>query len=343
MPIYTVLGPIAPDELGRTSMHEHLLCDTRVWLTPATERPSSDRVEMSTLGFLRWNVAGLEDNLVIDEPDAVVDELSAARVAGASAVVDLTVVGIGRDVARLPDVSRRSGVHVIAGCGFYLDVAHPSWVEDAAVEAIAAVMTRELVHGVDDTGIRPGMIGEIGTGHAFTAAERKVVLGAGIAAASTGAAVNVHLDRRGDHAVEVVRMLTGEGVPADRIVLSHMDYQSLERNLEAVATGAVVEYDTFGSEVYYGSLGFKDPTDLERLGLVQAMVERGFASQIVLGCDTWTKTGLARYGGLGYRHLFARIAPLLTSRHGVPPEAITDMLEGTPRRILDRPAVETLA
>ena len=71
----TVLGSVDSGDLGRTYMHEHVFVDSRVWLEPSHERnapPPTAPVSIETLGFLRWNPHSLEDNLIVDDPDAIV-------------------------------------------------------------------------------------------------------------------------------------------------------------------------------------------------------------------------------------------------------------------------------
>jgi phosphotriesterase-related protein len=100
----------------------------------------------------------------------------------------------------------------------------------------------------------------------------------------------------------------------------------------------VLEYDTFGSEFYFGDL-FKDPTDLERLRYVSFVVENGWGGQLVLGCDVWVKAALRAYGGMGYEHLMKRVVPAMRNDLGIDDTTIEQMLVETPRRILDRPTV----
>ncbi|MBW3592157.1 MAG: phosphotriesterase [Actinobacteria bacterium] len=339
--IYTVLGPIEPSELGRTSMHEHLLIDGRVWLTPAQEEePADRRVVMENLGFVRWNLVSLEDNLILDDVEACIRELTVVKALGGSGIVDLTNIGIGRRVEQLPEIARRTGLHVMVGCGFYIHPSHPEWVEEASTEELAELLLSELRDGIDGTGIRPALIGEIGTSDPVTAREEKVLRAAGRAGAATGAAVNVHLDPRGAHALHVLDLLTAEGMRPDRVVFSHMD-EHLDRDYHAAVAdaGAVLEYDTFGSDFYFGEL-FKDPTDLERFDYVMFLLERGVEDQLVLGCDVWVKAAMKTFGGMGYEHLLKRIVPSLVDKYGVSEETVDRMLVRTPRRLLARPAVD---
>jgi phosphotriesterase-related protein len=339
MAIHTVLGPIEPDELGPTSMHEHLFIDAQVWFEPpVAEEPLADeRVTLENRGFLQWNPLASHDNLVIDDEDIVRAELDRVRRAGGSGLVDLTVVGLGRQVARLPAIARATGLHVMVGCGLYVHESHPPWVESASVDDLADRLIGELGEGLDGTSIRPALIGEIGTSSPITDRERKVLLAAGRAGAETGAAVNVHLDRRGPHALEAIDALMSEGMRPERIVCSHLDERLDWGYHEAVIdAGAVVEYDTFGQEYYFGGVD-KNPTDAERLAYVARLVENGHQDHLVLGCDVWVKTATVAYGGLGQEHLLKRIVPELRRAFGIDQGAIDSLVIHNPRRLLDRP------
>lgn len=337
MPIHTVLGPIDPEQLGPTSMHEHLLIDATTWYSPSDPELASAAVELATRGQLQWDPLGVRDNLILDDPEVAVEELREAQRFGGSGIVDLTVVGLNPRPRDLVRIAEATGVHVMAGCGFYLHETHPDWVESASVDELAEFLLGELSTGIGDSEVRPAVIGELGTSAPITEREKKVLLAGGIAAAQTGAAVNVHLDREGAHALEAIDLIVGAGVPADRIVCSHLDERLDWEYHRAVAeTGAILEYDTFGQEFYFGPT-VKNPTDLERLEFVARVVEAGYRDQLVLGCDVWVKAATARFGGMGYAHLMKRIVPALTGPIGLTAEDVEAMLVTTPRRILNRP------
>ena len=322
-------------------MHEHLLIDARVWVTPSPEVPPADlRVTAANLAYTRWNYLNMPDNLISSDPDAVVGELSRARDFGATGVVDMTNIGLGRRPGELPGIARRSGMHVMVGCGFYVDSAHPEWLRGMSVDGVHALIALELEHGIEDTGIRPALVGEIGTSHPVTERERKVLEAAGSAAAAAGAAVNVHLDPAGDHALEILALLVGAGMPAERVIFSHMDIRLDHAYHRAVAeAGCVLEYDTFGHEFYIRDLETisRQPSDLARCELLAKLVQEGFGDRIVLGCDCGAKATLAAYGGHGHEHLLRRIVPVLELNFGVPADVLETMLVHTPRRLLDRP------
>jgi phosphotriesterase-related protein len=340
MPIHTVTGEMDPAELGPTSMHEHVFADLRLWAKTGSdgvpwEGPIGPEAQM----HLRWNGLHTPDNLLLHDPDVAVAEMESVKAAGGGMIVDLTITGMGRRLADLAEVSRRSGVPISVGCGFYVEELHPPELASMGIDEIAATMLGELNDGIEGTGIKPALIGEIGTNHPPAETEWRVVRAAGRAAAESGAAVNVHLSWRGADGLDVVAALVEEGMPVDRVILSHMD-ENLDRGYhDAVAeTGCVIEFDTFGSEYLYSTASrARNPTDVERLAALEHLIEIGAGDRIVIGCDIWTQGNLLRNGGCGYEHLFKRVAPALEWACGADAETARKIMVETPRRLLDRP------
>jgi phosphotriesterase-related protein len=337
MPIQTVLGPIEPSELGRTSMHEHVLADARALLAePREPFPDDRRVTIENLGFVRWNLLALEDNLVLDDADLAARELGAVAAAGGAGVVDLSVVGLGQAAERLPAIARATGLHVMAGCGFYIAKSRPDWLEGLSVDALRGRFEAELADGIGGTGIRPALVGLIGTSSPIAPVEERVLVAAARAAASAGAAMNVRLDPSDRLGHRVLDLAEGEGLAPARVIFGNVDEYIDPPYLDELADrGAVLEW-CFGSEFYYRR-GYKDPTDAERLEALAAFLGKGYGGQVVLGCSVWTKAQLRAFGGMGYDHLLRRIVPELEGAYAVPAADVERMLVETPRRLLDRP------
>jgi phosphotriesterase-related protein len=334
--IQTVLGPISPEELGPTSMHEHLLADARVLHAPAREpMPDDERVSIENLGFLRWNLLALEDNLVLGDPELAAEELARVAALGQRTVVDLSSWGIGGRPADLPAISRASGVQVVAGVGVYLDRPHPAWIAELDDDALAQRFVDALQEDYDGAGFRAGLLGIVGTSEPITPSELRVLRATGAAAAATGAALTVRLEPAVQRGLEVLELLRGVGCPPEQVVLGNVDEYIDPAYLAALAeTGATLEW-CFGNEAYYRG-GYKDPTDAERLDGLLAALGDGLEDRCVLGCSVWTKTQLRAFGGMGYDHLVRRIVPELL-RRGVAQETVDTMLIANPARLLDRP------
>ena len=132
--------------------------------------------------------------MVLDEVDTATDELALYREAGGGTVVDATPVGLGRDPAGLREIARRTGVHVVMGSGYYVAAFHPPQVASLSRDAITRQITGDIEQGADDTGIRAGVIGEIGMSWPPHPDEVKVLQAAAQAQTATGAALLIHPD-----------------------------------------------------------------------------------------------------------------------------------------------------
>lgn len=338
MTVHTVLGPIDADELGWTSMHEHILSDLSCWSREPETPPPPGPIGPEHMGYLRWNALAMPDNLILADPDVAVDELSAVPAAGGSTIVELTLDGMGRRLAELPDISRRSGVQICVGAGYYVEETLPQAVIDADIDELCAMLRNDLDNGMNGTDIRPALLGEIGTSWPVTDTEWKVVRAAGRVGAETGAAVYMHLSFRGQGGVAVLEALIEEGMDPSRCIIGHLDEMwDKGYHREIAQAGAVLGYDTFGTDVYYGGPYKRCPTDFERFDMVSWLIEEGFANQLIIACDVWSQTNLRRNGGRGYEHLFARVAPGLAELAGGDDALVNTIMVDNPRRLLDRP------
>jgi phosphotriesterase-related protein len=349
VPIQTVCGPIDAQQLGVTLPHEHLMVDAScLWTDPAgpswlgpllaggpggasIEALAHGPVVMEHLGELLRAPHLSLDNLRLTEADVVIDELGRFAAVGGGTVVDLTPPDIGRNPLQLREISRATGVHVVMGCGHYVAAAHPPRLATQSVAQIAETMLRELTEGVGDTGIRAGIIGEIGTGNPMLPAEARVVRAAAIAQRATGAALNIHVSLQSGLAALDLAM--GEGVDPARIVVSHADtFSNPAYQLGIVEQGAWVEFDNFGALWFYGTRAACD--DGQRVNDILTLIERGYLGQILLSHDVGTKVQLTRFGGFGYAYLSRYIEPMLRER-GLSDEEIHTLRIDNPRRVLD--------
>ena len=306
--VQTVLGPIDPATLGWTLPHEH----TQIAL---------------------WHIASRWDywQLTRNEP-VILEELARFRDAGGSGLVDLTLPGVGRDPAWLRDIATASGLHVVMGCGWYRGVHYPAEarIDRRTVDDLADELVAEITDGVDGTGVRPGIIGEIGTDKPWVSAlEERVHRAAARAARRTGLAVTTHgvLSPVG---LDQLRILEDEGLDPARVVIGHADsYPVLEHHLAIIERGANVEFDFLGMNFL----------PLERLGeprvveLLGELVARGHADRILLSQDVCHDSQLKRYEGNGYVYLAETFLPRLRDA-GVTDAQIETMTVANPRRLL---------
>lgn len=343
MPAMTVLGPVADADLGLILPHEHLLLDLRNQYTEPTDPEKSrigrEKISMSYLGLLRRNPYALKENLLLDDVDIAVDEIMYFKNAGGSTVVDCTSIGIHRDPVKLREVAKRTGLNIIAGCGYYTQDTHPSDMEERSVEDIADEMIRDLTEGIGDTGICAGVIGEIGVSNPVHPREVKNLAATAIASRQTNAPVQVHTYMWGRIGLEAVRILTENGADPGRIVICHTDVSlDMEYIIELLKMGVYIEFDNFGKEFYIarvdrGFAGGSFAFDIERVKALKTLINMGYTNQLLLTNDICIKTMLHAYGGWGYDHVLTNIVPMMQDED-IPHADIDQMLRENPQEWL---------
>jgi len=333
--IETVHGAIRADELGATSMHDHLLADaSRLQRPGAQPAPAGDRVSPETVAYLSENMLALADNLRLDDPVLAAQELARVRADGQRSVVECTSWGLGPDHAGLPQIARASGVQVVVAYGAYIRSTLPAWVAELDEAGLERHLHDALAVAIPGTDYRAGMLGIMGTTAGVPEPERGMLRAAARAAVRTGAAVSVRLDPDARDGLAVIRLMTGEGLPPQRIVFTNGDeFMDGPYWADLTSAGAVVEM-CFGTEAVH--LGRVDnPSDAERVAFFTGVVAAHPAARHVLGGSLWTKAQLVRHGGGGYAHTLGRIVPRLAAA-GVPEERLRRMTVDEPRRLLDR-------
>lgn len=308
--IRTVLGDISPSSLGITLGHDHLM----------THPPES-----------------ITDNdLVMDDVDAAVRELEAFKRAGGGAVVEMTTVDYGRDAGELEEVSKRSGVHVIAATGFNKGTFADALTNGSRVEDIEAWMIGEVMEGVrpfwrpgpraEHSGARAGLIKASSGLDGPNGNEVKVMKAAVYAHRATNAPIGTHTEK-GTWGLEQARFFLERGVPAGKVLIGHLDLKpNLPYLLEIARTGVNLGFDQFGKEKYL--------PDQTRVELISRLCEAGFQHQLILGGDMARKSYFKAYGGgPGLDHVPTTIKTMLLEVD-VPPETVQDLLEGNARRWL---------
>jgi phosphotriesterase-related protein len=331
----TVLGLIDPATLGPTLMHEHLLSDIR---TP-TMRADADQgpeITLCNCYAINYGRKKAPGNFRLTCEATATDELKLMAQAGGRSVVELTVGGLDPRPHGLVALARDAGVNIVMGCGHYVEEYQPQANRARSVENFAAEMIDQIQIGAWNTDVRAGIIGEIGCQAPWTELERRVMHGAVLAMAETGAALNVHPGRDPDQPQEVAEFVRAHGADPSRVIISHIDRTIFDetRLLRLADSGVVIEFDLFGQEQAYYALSDIDmPNDAIRLRLIRALIARGHLERVVISHDICYRTRLARYGGHGYSHIFANVVPLMRAR-GFSETEIETITTATPRRLL---------
>ena len=307
--ITTVLGDIEPRELGVTSSHEHLFIDMKKCVAIDGNEPPVfyDTLCLDNRSEVFANPYGILDNALLNEVDKAVAELAEFRKWGGKSIVDCTLDEIGRDPLLLKEVSERANVNIVMGCGHYYHIAHFPYVKDASVEFLAEEMRRDILYGVGDSGVKAGVIGEIGTSAVMSDDEKKVLHAAGIVGAETGKAIHVHTDLYTENGYEIIDILTREGASPEKICIDHIDVL-IRRDyvLDLLKKGVYVEFDNFGKE-FYVSRERRFAYDLERIAFLKELIDLGYSKQILVCNDICLKSMWKTYGGLGYAHVLRTV------------------------------------
>jgi predicted metal-dependent phosphotriesterase family hydrolase len=301
--IMTVTGPVAPQDVGFTLPHEHVYLD--LWSTDGATH----------VGQLA------DDDLLAAELGAFVD-------VGGSCLVDQTPGGAGRRPRALAAMSQRTGLKVVLGCGWYTEPFYPPR-DDLARRSTADVaegLIAEIREGLDGTGIRPGLIGEIGASQGWvTPLEERVHRAAARAQVATGLPLATHTLHH-DAGREQMRIFDEEGVDPARVSIGHCDtWPSLPYCLEVARWGGYVSIDNVGFQL--------GDHEARVRRLVLELVEAGFAGQVLLSQDVGQMTELASRGGRGYAYLARTFLPALVA-DGLDEDTVAVITVDNPRRWL---------
>jgi len=342
--VQTVLGVIEGQDVGVTLPHEHFLIDGKCIFTEpeaASDRAlASEPVDWHNLSWLRYHPYENLDNMrLLDEQEAI-DEAMVFKKAGGRTIVDVTITGIGRDPRALARISRITGLNVVMGSGYY---TAPSLSPEFAAkpeEEITDEIVQDITVGVGNTGIRSGLIGEIGCSWPLHDNERKVLRAAASAQQKTGACLSVHPGRNRQAPFDVVDILEQSGADLSRVIICHIDarVRDHEGRTQLLQKGCVLEYDLWGWEGHFPTYWTADdymdlPNDTQRTHEIRQHIEEGYVNQIVISHDICVKTRRVRYGGWGYAHILNYVVPMMRQR-GINQEQIDTIIIGNPRRLL---------
>lgn len=343
--ILTVKGPISPDLIGPALMHEHLFIDFRVqrdtpegWALAGRTRPTAAGavrlyhapLTMDILGPVKLGAPN-RDNHVLDDETLATEEVMEFRRRGGGTIVDVTSIGLGRSPERLRRVSEATGLNVVMGSSWYQQGFVWEDVYDRPVESLTEDIVRDVTVGVGTTGIRAGVIGEVGTFDPSKPGERKVIQASARASRLTGAPISIHIARGRREQLRVLDVLAAEGADLTRVAMGHSnpianDPALLEQILDR---GAYVQFDLLGDFPWVGM----EMSDHDVAMAIVSLVEQGHLERILLSHDVCTKADLKAYGGSGYSFIAEYFLPYL-KRQGLTDAQIHTIVVENPKRLL---------
>lgn len=346
MAIQTVNGPIPREKLGIALAHEHIFCDLRSLVSDYDEMGRRnlfyENITLENYGHVRRNPYAILDNALLNQEAIQEREVRAWLRAGGDSIVDATTRDFGRDPELLRAISRTTGVNIVMGCGRYVDASLSEAEKARAVVQIAEEMLCDLTSGVGESGIRAGVIGEIGTSKSITPAEYCSLEAAAIAQKETGAGMHIHAALFGDEGLKAARFVLGKGVDPHKICIDHvdvaLDWTYIQKLLEM---GVWIEFDNFGKEFYVDRrcrnlLEGAFASDVERAKAVARVADVGRLGQLLITNDICLKSLTHTYGGWGYDHIVTNIAPMLED-FGLQRQEVDQLLRKNPADFLDIP------
>ena len=362
--VITVRGRVDPDLIGITLMHEHLFLDLRKNHFPhplavnipgrseplitSDDFPATElEIWESKLDFKNLHLANtlapISDNYLLTDETVAIDEVNNFKKSGGGTIVDVTSIGLKRDPEALRRVSQATGLHLVMGTGYYQKVFHPEDMDERTVEDLTSEIVQDITVGIRGTGIRAGVIGEIGVnGNPITFNEEKSIRAATRASLLTGAAMTFHRGGTGSERHTTLDLVESEGGDLGRVILGHSDEitDDLKLMKDLLERGVYVQFDLIGREYAVDSIDAMGPVTSFDLSVtekdavaISKLIDSGFGDRILLSHDVCWKTHLRKYGGFGYSFIIEKFLPYLR-KIGIEEYQINMMMIENPKRIL---------
>ena len=307
--VMTVTGPIGSDDLGFTSIHEHL--------------------------FLDLTRDNRTYDAILNDPELAYRELMLFKNSGGVSLVDQTTGGLrGHDHDLLPvthalavrDMAERTGLNIILGAGWYREVYYEMKLYRMRTNQIADELIRDVTVGIDGTNVRAGILGEIGAHYTWISpVEERMFRAVARAHKQTGVTVATHAtwSAVGLHQLDI---LQEEGVDPTRVIIGHcQSYPHHEYHAEIARRGAYVAFDRLGTVNSY-----EHELDLVH---VKKMIDAGLTRSVLFGQDVCRRSDYKTYGGKGYGYLPSGFLQELRDI-GIKDEDLTQITVHNPRRAL---------
>ena len=255
-----------------------------------------------------WDFQRPRYDVILDDESIMLEEVQLLPQRHGGTICDPTNIGLGRNPEALRRISEASGVNILMGAGWYREAVYPREVYETSTNDLADRLVREIIEGVDGTGVRPGFIGEIGTERgALSPANERVFRAAARAHLRTGCPVVTHTTHWGELALDQLDVLAEEGVASE--------HDHLPSGRPARGTGGRSDRRTRSvAQHRQPRIRQREHTLHFRADNVAALCAEGLAGQIMLSNDICELGQLATYGGVGYANVIVNFLPMLRDR-----------------------------
>ena len=316
--INTVRGPVDAGALGSTLMHEHVFVR------------SPEVVANWPTGW---------------DPEArvaqAVERLQELHEAGIGTIVDLTVVGLGRDIELVQKVAEQVDLHIVVATGLYTynDLPHffdyrTGAFRPSGVDVLDEYFLHDIENGIAGSGVRPGILKCATDEQGLTPGVERVLRAVARVHRQTGLPISTHTHAGKKRGLDQQRVFTEEGVDLSRVVIGHSgDSTDLDYLQELLRAGSTLCMDLFVVDIY-------SPTET-RIETIASLCEAGWTDKLVLshdaGChmDWFDDDFLAQaQPNWNFLHISHDVLPMMRSR-GFTEDQIDTMMIDAPRRILD--------
>jgi phosphotriesterase-related protein len=320
--VETYLGPVDPGHLGPTLIHEHIFVRDleleRNALSP--EWNETEAIERAVHGLVALGELGIRT------------------------LVDLTVLGLGRDVQPVAAVAARSPVHLVASTGMYAADVLPLFFRFhgpgrlvGGPDPLVELMVRDIDEGIAGTQVKAGMLKVMSGPGRISEDAARVMSAAAIAHERTGVTITTHSEPASRNGLEQQAYLRGRGVALERVIIGHSgDCDDLDYLCELMDQGSTIGLDRFGMDHVL--------TEERRVRTVLTLLERGYADRMILSHDaaffshvtppSWRSREAPRWH---VENIPRRILPMLRDG-GASDSQLEQMLTVNPRRLLERGA-----
>ncbi|MBC7341035.1 MAG: phosphotriesterase-related protein [Clostridia bacterium] len=312
--VNTVLGPVSPEDLGITLMHEHIVFGYPGWYGDATLAPPDRQAALK---------AGIE----------LMQQL---KDYGVKTFVDATPNEAGRDPELYREISEKTGVNIICATGFYYEEeGAPAYFKFRSnfadiIAEIYEMFVKEITEGIGRTGIRAGVIKLASSKGMITDYEKAFFRAAAKAQKETGVPIITHT-QEGTMGPEQADLLLREGADPSRIMIGHMsDNTDIRYHLDVLNQGVYIGFDRMGLQGLVGC-----PMDRERYACIIGLIGIGYGDKIMISHDTiahWLgrpfalpEVALPLIAEWHPTHLFKNIIPALR-KAGITEEQISSLV-----------------
>ncbi len=309
--VITVNGPIEPQDMGPTLIHEHIMVD---W------------IGADSTGYHRWD----RDKIVA----RALPYLEEVKEHGVTAFLDCTPAYLGRDPYVLKELADRTGLHIITNTGYYGSGKNkyiPEGAMNAPAKEMASHWIEEFKHGIGDSGIRPGFIKiSVENKENLSEIHKKLIVAAGLTHLETGMAIVSHTGGNSP-AMAQIRVLKDMGVSPEAFVWTHAQNGTIRGYLQAANAGAWISLDNINGETSNEHDGTANIDWFVKT--LSELKNKGILDQVLISHDAgWYNVGEKNGGNYrGYTDLFTKLIPRL-NQNGFTNKDIDMVLRQNPKK-----------